>query len=290
MTTPGTLTSTVPGAVPGIVLSQLWIYPIKSAAGVSLSSARTALRGLEYDRRWMVVDAGGMLVTQRERPELSQVTPSLAGDALRVEAEGMPELALPLEGVGGQELTVKMWTEPMRAHLMEAATDWFSTFLGGAYRLVYMPDTTLRPSPDHAPSPVSFVDGNPFLVVSEASVADLNGRLENPVSSLNFRPNLVLRGCEAFAEDAWDSISVGSDAGVHLERVGPCVRCVLVNVDPASGTLHKEPLKTLARYRRVGNAVHFGQNFRYHHPYTPGTMLSCGDLVTVKGVTRYGAA
>ena len=275
---------------PGIILSQIWVYPIKSAAGVSCSSAKTALRGLEHDRRWMVVDAGGMLVTQRERPELSQVTPSLVGDALHVEAEGMLGLTLPLHPVGGQELTVKMWTEPMRAACIEAATDWFSTFLGGAYRLVYMPDTTLRPSPDHAPSPVSFVDGNPFLVVSEASVADLNRRLENPVSDLNFRPNLVLSGCEAFAEDTWDSISVGSDAGVPLERVGPCVRCVLVNVDPASGTVHKEPLRTLARYRRVGNAVHFGQNFRYQLPYSPGATLSCGDPVTVKEATGYGAA
>ena len=206
----------------------------------------------------------------------------------------MPVLTLPLHPVGGQdlaakELTVKMWHEPMRAQLVEAATDWFSTFLGGAYRLVYMPDTTLRPSPDHAPSPVSFVDGNPFLVVSEASVADLNGRLETPVDGLNFRPNLVLSGCEAFAEDTWDGVEVGSGGGVvRLERVGPCVRCVLVNVDPASGTVHKEPLRTLARYRRVGNAVHFGQNFRYGAPPAAGAVLSCGDPVTLKG--SYGAA
>ncbi len=278
---------TTPSIVSGIVLSQIWVYPIKSAAGVACSSAKTALRGLEHDRRWMVVDATGMLVTQRERPELSQVTPSLVGDALRVEAEGMPALTLPLEVVGGQELTVKMWTEPMSARLVEAATDWFSTFLGGAYRLVYMPDTTLRPSPDHALSPVSFVDGNPFLVASEASVADLNRRLEKPVSGLNFRPNLVLSGCEAFAEDTWDSISVGS---TRLEPTGPCVRCVVVNVDLASGAVHKEPLRTLAHYRRFGNAVHFGQNFRYGVSPEPGAVLTCGDPVTVNRKAGYGAA
>ncbi len=276
-------------STPGIVLSQLWVYPLKSAAGVALPSAKVALRGLEHDRRWMVVDATGMLVTQRERPELSQVTPSFVGDALHVEAEGMPELTLPLHPASEQEtqeLTVKMWTEPMSARLIKAATDWFSTFLGGEYRLVYMPDTTLRPSPDHAPSLVSFVDGNPFLVVSEASVADLSGRLEKPVDSLNFRPNLVLSGCEAFAEDTWDSISVGS---TRLEPTGPCVRCVMVNVDLASGVVHKEPLRTLARYRRVGNAVHFGQNFRYGVPPEPGAVLTCGDPVTVKRAA-YGAA
>ncbi len=270
---------------PGAVLSQLWVYPIKSAAGVPLSHARVTLRGLEHDRRWMVVDEGGMLVTQRERPELSRLKPSFTGSCLRVEAQGRQPLELPLDPTGGPELTVKMWTEPVTARAVEAATDWFSTLLGGNYRLVYMPDGTLRPSPDHPQSPVSFVDGNPFLLVSEASVGDLNGRLESPVGSLNFRPNLVVSGCEAFAEDSWDSIEIGS---VRLARVGPCVRCVLVNVDPASATVHREPLRTLARYRRVGNAVHFGQNFRYGVAPLPDATLSCGDPVTVRGV--YGAA
>ena len=272
-------------STPGAVLSQLWVYPIKSAAGVSLSHSRVALRGLEHDRRWMVVDAAGVLVTQRERPELSRVRPSFAGSCLRVEGPGMPPLELPLNPVGGNELTVKMWTEPMTARSVGAGADWFSTFLGGAYRLVYMPDTTLRPSPDHAQSLVSFVDGNPFLLVSEASVADLSGRLEGSVDARNFRPNLVVSGCEAFSEDTWNSIKIGS---MRLERVGPCVRCVLVNVDPASATVRREPLRTLARYRRVGNAVHFGQNFRYGVAPVPGATLSCGDPVFVEGI--HGAA
>lgn len=262
---------------PAGVLSQIWVYPVKSAAGISLNSSEVALRGLKYDRRWMVIDENARLVTQRERPELALLRPSFAGECLRLEADGMPGLELPLHPEDGEQLTVMMWKEPMTAQLIEAATAWFSTLLGGAYRLVYMPDTTLRPSPDHAPSPVSFVDGNPFLLVSEASLADLNGRLTDPVDMRHFRPNLVVSGCEAFAEDEWDALQIGA---LRLVRTGPSVRCMLVNVDPDRGERRAEPLRTLARYRRVGRGVRFGQNFRQADDNHP--TLACGDEVMLE--------
>ncbi len=258
-------------------LGQLWVYPVKSAAGISLASSKVARRGLEHDRRWMVVDANGRLVTQRERPDLALLKPSFTGACLRLEADGMPKLELPLYPADGELLTVMMWKEPMTAQLVAAATDWFSTLLGGAYRLVYMPESTLRPSPDHAPSLVSFADGNPFLLVSEASLGDLNGRLGNPVDVRRFRPNLVVRGCEAFAEDGWETVQIGA---LRLKRVGPCIRCMLVNVDPDKGERRTEPLRTLARYRRVGRQVWFGQNFRYADSSYPG--ISCDDPVTLE--------
>ncbi len=262
-------------------LSQLWVYPVKSAAGIKLESSKVELRGLEHDRRWMVVDANGRLVTQRERPELALLTPSFAGETLRLKVGGMPGLELPLVPDPGEALTVMMWKEPVNAQLVGAATDWFSTFLGGPYRLVYMPETTVRLSPDHAPSPVSFVDGNPFLLVSEASLADLNGRLTDPVDIRHFRPNLVVRGCEAFAEDTWDTLQIGA---LELRRIGPCIRCMLVNVDPDKGERRTEPLRTLARYRRTGQAVQFGQNFRHavRAPLASYPVISCGDPVTVR--------
>lgn len=263
-------------------LSQIWVYPVKSAAGISLDSSKVALRGLEYDRRWMVIDENRRLVTQRERPELALLRTSFTGECLRLEADGMLGLELPLypdalHPDDSELLTVMMWKEPMTAHLVEAATDWFSTLLGGLYRLVYMPETTLRPSPDHAPSPVSFADGNPFLLVSEASLADLNGRLDNPVDVRHFRPNLVVSGCEAFAEDGWDAVKIGA---LRLRCTIPCVRCMLVNVDPDKGERRTEPLRTLARYRRVGKQVRFGQNFRYADESYPS--LTCGDPVTLE--------
>ena len=258
-------------------LSQLWVYPVKSAAGISLKSSEVVLRGLQYDRRWMVVDENGRLVTQRERPELALLRPSFTGEHLRLEADGMPRLELPLDPDGGEPLTVMMWKEPVSAQLVEAATQWFSTLLGGAYRLVHMPETTLRRSPDHAPSPVSFVDGNPFLLISEASLADLNKRLDDPVDIRHFRPNLVVGGCEAFTEDIWETVQIGT---LRLVRTGPSVRCMLINVDPDKGERHTEPLRTLARFRRVGREVRFGQNFRHGGDTHPA--ISCGDPVTLE--------
>ena len=257
-------------------LSQLWVYPVKSAAGIALDSSKVALRGLAHDRRWMVVDANGRLVTQRERPDLALLRPSFTGECLKLEADGMPGLTLPLYPTDGKTLTVMMWKEPMPAQLVPAATDWFSTLLGGAYRLVYMPESTLRPSPDHTSSPISFVDGNPFLLVSEASLADLNGRLDTPVDVRHFRPNLVVSGCEAFAEDGWDAVQIGA---LQLRRVGPCIRCMLINVDPDEGERRTEPLRTLARYRRVGRQVWFGQNFRLEGN---NPTISCGNPVTLR--------
>ena len=265
-------------------LSQIWVYPVKSAAGIRLGSSKVALRGLEHDRRWMVVDSTGRLVTQRERPELALLTPSFTGECLRLEADGMPRLELPLKPEPGPMFTVMMWREPVNAQLVRAATDWFSTFLGGPYRLVYMPETTRRTYPKRADTPLSFVDGNPLSLVSEASLGDLNRRLETPVDVRNFRHNLVVGGCEAYAEDAWDAVKIGT---LELERLGPCVRCMLVNVDPDKGERRAEPLRTLAHYRRVGREVHFGSLYRINGS-VPAT-LSCGDTVITKGETD-GAA
>lgn len=258
-------------------LSQIWVYPVKSAAGISLDSSQVALRGLEYDRRWMVIDANGRLVTQRERPELALLRPSFAGEHLRLEADGMPGLTLPLYPDGGEPLSVTMWKEPVRAQRVAAATDWFSTFLDGPYRLVYMPETTRRFYPERADTPLSFVDGNPLSLISEASLTDLNTRFETPVDLRNFRHNLIVGGCDAYAEDTWETLHIGA---LELERLGPCVRCMLVNVDPDAGERRTEPLRTLSRYRRVGREVRFGMLYRIKSKL-PAT-LSCGDTLTTE--------
>ena len=259
-------------------LSQLWVYPVKSAAGIRLASSKVALRGLEHDRRWMVVDPDNRLVTQRERPELALLTPSFTGEQLRLEADGLERLELPLTPDSGETLTVMMWKEPVTAQLIEEATDWFSTLLGGLYRLVYMPDRVQRMMAGAPPTPLSFVDGNPFLLIAEASLRDLNERLAEPVDMRHFRPNLVVTGCQAFAEDTWNQVQIGA---LTLRRIGPSLRCMIVNVDPDAGVRRAEPLRTLARYRRVGRTVQFGQNFRHAVTARSATypLISCGDPV-----------
>lgn len=261
---------------PVAVLKQLWTYPVKSAAGVSLEKATVALRGLEHDRRFMVVDPTGMLVTLRERPDLAHVRTALDGERLQLTAPNMPPLTLPLEVTAGSPTVAVMWTTPVAATVVEEATAWVSTFLGGDYRLVHMPERTRRTHPDRTDTPISFVDGDPLSLVSEASLEDLNGRLGVQVDLRRFRFNLVVGGCEAYAEDAWGTLEIG---GLRLERLGPCARCTVVNVDPDAGTHGREPLKTLARYRRVGQEVRFGGVYRIAGGV--GTAISCGDPVTV---------
>ena len=244
------------------------------------------LRGLTHDRRWMVVEPSGELVTQRERPELARIQTAVGGGVLRLTAPGMPALELPLEPQTEHPFTVTMWTSPVAASLVEAAGDWLSTFLGGLYRLVYMPDSSFRPHPNRPEIPLGFADGNPLLLMSEASVEDLNGRLETPVSMKNFRPNLVVGGCAPYAEDDWDALHLG---GLRLERLGACVRCTIVNIDPETSAYRREPLRTLARYRRRGNEVQLGQ--LYHIVGEPAS-ISCGDALTLwePGMESCGAA
>lgn len=258
-----------------VVLSQLFVYPVKSATGIALAQAKVVARGLEHDRRFMIVDPSGMLVTLRERPELARVTTILDGACLRLEAPGMPPFELPLDYNGGSRTTVFMWTTPVNACVVEEATAWICAFLRGDYRLAYMPESTHRPYHERNDTPLSFVDGNPLSLVSEASLTDLNARLEAPVDLRNFRHNLVVKGCEAYAEDAWDTLHIGD---LTLERLGPCVRCMLVNVDPDKGIHKREPLRTLARYRQVNREVHFGVLYRIASGVL--STISRGDTVT----------
>ncbi len=252
------------------VLSQLYVYPIKSASGISVKEMEVVTRGPQFDRRWMVVDDAGMLVTQRTHPALAKVGVAL-GDCLKLTAPGMVALELPLEVEG---LTAHVWSELVPAVVLEEATDWFSTFLKGSYRLVYMPDASLRPMNHHPDTLLNFADGSPFHLVSEASLADLNGRLDAPVPMNRFRPNLVVSGCDAFAEDRWKVFRIGP---VTFCSTGPCVRCALVTVDQATAETSKEPLKTLARYRKVGNEVWFGHNYLHQGRGT----LRVGDALEV---------
>ena len=262
---------------PVAVLQELWVYPLKSAAGVALPRSSVTSRGLEHDRRFMVVDRAGMLVTQRERAELALVRTAFEGESLRLSAPGTLPLVLPLEPAGPPTVAV-MWTTPVDALVVEAATPWVSTYLGGDYRLVWMPDSAHRPYPGRDDTPLSFADGNPLHLLSEASLEDLNGRLGTPVTMTHFRPNLVVSGCAAYAEDGWETLQLGD---LTLERLGSCARCGVVNVDPDAGTRLHEPLRTLARYRRTGQEVLFGGLYRVARGV--GAVVSCGDPLALPG-------
>ncbi|MDQ4127820.1 MAG: MOSC domain-containing protein [Actinomycetota bacterium] len=246
----------------GLVLSQVYVYPIKSCGGIALKSAALSATGLRYDRRWMLVDETGEFLSQRKLPRMALISVRFGPGALIVGAPGMPYLELPLhppEPLG--LLEVDVWGDKVRgAPTGEEADRWFGQFLGFACRLVYMPDEEVR-SVDSAHAAdgdqFSLADAFPFLLISEASLDDLNGRMEEPVAMNRFRPNLVVRGCEPYAEDGWSWVRIG---GVSFRVAEPCARCAVTTVNQESGARGKEPLRTLATYRKVGGEVFFGRN------------------------------
>ena len=242
-------------------LSALNIYPIKAAHGIALEQSDVDAFGLRYDRRWMVVDDSGVFLSQRSHPRMALVVPSIQDGRLRIEAPGMPSLDTPLHPTPVVGTTVTVWDDTVSAAWVgQNAAGWFTSFLGTPCSLVHMAEDVLRPAdPVYAPAGarVSFADGFPFLLISEESLADLNGRMGQPLPMNRFRPNLVVSGGEAFAEDGWDRIQIG---GIGLRVVKPCGRCVVTTTDQTTGERGHEPLRTLATYRRQGGEVMFGQN------------------------------
>ncbi|MCF0050257.1 MOSC domain-containing protein [Dyadobacter sp. LJ53] len=244
-------------------VSEIWIYPVKSLGGIRLKEAKTEKKGLQYDRRWLIIDENNTFITQRVFHQMALIDVALEKDGLKIFERNNSEnnITVPNEPVSGETLSVKVWDDVVEAvTVMDEADVWLSSQLGQNVRLVMMPESTERKAdPKYAQNGeiVSFADGYPFLVISQASLDDLNTRLEEPISMIRFRPNFVITETLPFEEDQWKRIRIGD---LDFEIVKPCARCVLTTVDPATGQKGAEPLKTLASYRRINNKVLFGQN------------------------------
>jgi uncharacterized protein len=262
----------------GMQLSQLYVYPIKSAGGISLGASDVDERGLRYDRRWMLVDETGCFMSQRQFPRMALVGVRIEPDHIVVDAPGMPSLQMPLRPITGRLMLARVWDDLVESRTVSDDADrWFGEFLDVRCRLLCLPDESVRPVDPTYGGPgdrVGLADGFPFLLISEASLSDLNARLEQPVPVNRFRPNLVVRGCEPFAEDGWKLVRIGS---LTFRVVKPCSRCTITTVDQGSAVVGKEPLRTLARFRKVGAKVLFGQNLIHDEVGT----LSVGDPVEV---------
>ncbi|HEY0230187.1 MAG TPA: MOSC N-terminal beta barrel domain-containing protein [Dokdonella sp.] len=243
-------------------LSGIHVFPIKSCAALSLDEAKVGMRGLAGDRRWMIVDAAGTFVTGRQQPRLTQVRAVPEADALALSAPGAPPLRLQAP-IGEARVDTAVWGTPLRPlAAADAAHAWISAVLGMPARLVYMDEACLRAvDADYAQAGdvVSFADGFPLLLISQAALDVLNAKLAQPVPMLRFRPNLVVADTAAHAEDGWKRIRVGE---VEFDVVKPCTRCVFTTVDIERGEFDAsgEPLRTLVGYRRGPKGVTFGQN------------------------------
>jgi len=274
---PNTPTPTV-SAMP--VLSSIHIYPIKATGGVALDEAAVEPRGLAHDRRWMLVDKTGRFLTQREHARLALVRVHVQSSYIEVRAPAMAMLKVPFPGVGASRLSVRVWKNEVEAAMADkAAQAWFSRFLGFDCRLVYMDAAAVRPVDARysvGVGQVSFADGYPLLLTSEVSLAALNARLDVPVPMTRFRPNLVVRGVDAFAEDQWQQVHIGE---VLFHVVKPCARCVVTTIDQQTAVQGKEPLRTLGAFRRREGQVYFGVNLI---PDKPG-VVHVGDAATADG-------
>ncbi|AKJ31194.1 MOSC domain-containing protein [Caldimonas brevitalea] len=255
------------------VVSGLHVYPIKSCAGVALDESLLIETGLEFDRAWMVVDAHGGFLTQRELPRMALIRPQLRHADMVLRAPGMLALHIAYDTVE-TPTTVRLWNDDVKAYDMgDLAAQWFSDFLGQPVRLVRFDPEQKRLSnlkwTGGREAENQFSDGYPVLVISQASLDGLNERLaargQAPVEMSRFRPNLVIAGAlDPHAEDYFDVLEIATDEGtVRLQLVKPCPRCPIPNVDPATGETGQEPIDTLTTYRaddRVDGAITFGMN------------------------------
>jgi uncharacterized protein YcbX len=245
-----------------IRLSEIWIYPIKSLGGIRLQKARVLAKGLEHDRRWMLVDEQNRFITQREYPQLALFQLTISNDQLSiVHQANLDSIQFRMNTHEKTFEAVTIWDDQVQsAEVDKHISAWFSDQLNMKCRLMYFPESNSRPvDPAYAiqNEQVSLADGYPFLIIGQSSLDDLNARLPQPITMQRFRPNFVFTGGEPYEEDDWKNFTIGD---VNFIGVKNCSRCVLTTVDPTTGVKGKEPLQTLSTYRKRNNKIYFGQN------------------------------
>ncbi len=259
-------------------VSALYRYPLKSVRGEAFSTLPLDAMGVAGDRRWMVVDEQGRFLSQRRCARMCLVQAEFQNRCLTLTAADRAPLQITVaQAQQGRRCVVEVWGDRVEAlDCGELAAQWWSDFLGRDCRLVYMADDCRRAiDPAQADGGiVSFADRYPLLLISEASLADLNQRLDTPVAMPRFRPNIVVTGCEAYAEDDWQRIRIGA---VEFELAGACARCAIPAIDPATARPQKAVLTVLNSYRRRDQQVYFGQNLIHRQAGT----IALGDGVEV---------
>jgi uncharacterized protein len=260
-------------------VSELFVYPIKSMAGIPVNKAWVTDRGFEYDRRWMLVDENNRFISQREVPEMALMKIKISDQGLDVTYQPKSSsIIIPFEPQTDEFAEVTIWDDTCPGQFVSREVDkWFGDMLGIHCRLVYMPDGSIRPTdPKYTPDGhvTSYSDGYPFLIIGQAALDDLNSRLAEPLPMNRFRPNIVFTGGDPFSEDLMHSFTI-SDIQFHGIKL--CARCPIPTIDQETLAKGKEPLKTLARYRFRDNKIFFGQNLIHEG----SGEISIGDLIEV---------
>ena len=255
-------------------LTQINIYPVKSLDGYSPTAAIVEKRGLQHDRRWMLTDTEGVFMTQRTNGKMALLQAIIQDNALiiREKQDHSNSIKILIDAVLTKSdrevasINVEIWDDTVKAvKVSEEADTWLSVFLGKKCHLVTMPDTTDRrvdEAYNTGDDVVSFADGYPFLIIGEASMQELNTRLDTPLSIRRFRANFIFSGGKPFQEDDFKAFKMGD---IDFIGVKNCSRCVLITRDPDTGEKGKEPLQTLNTYRQRGTKTMFGQNVLWQY-------------------------
>lgn len=264
---------------PMTCVQSLHIYPIKSCAAIDLKSAKLDNRGFVNDRRFMVISSSLGFLTQRKFPQLATVKTSFKKHQLIIKAKGMSGVSISAARSDAAPLRlVKIWNDEVFAYDQgDDVAQWFQDFLGRKdVRLVRISDQGKRPfaSKNGAPGgEVAFVDSRPLLIISKASLEDLNSRLDSPLLMNRFRPNIVVNGLEPYEEDKYRNVKIGS---TNLFAAKKCTRCIITTIDQSTGQRKgNEPLTTLNKYRKTDVGVVFGNYFVHEKP----GIINVGDEI-----------
>jgi uncharacterized protein YcbX len=244
-------------------VSALYIYPVKSLGGFSITTAEVTAKGFKHDRRWMLVDTAGKFFTQRELPSMALLQTAITGEGLYIYHKNNPDknITIPFLSTPAGSKQVKVWDDICDAWSYDTTINaWFSEMLGAGCELVYMPDDTHRMVDTYFAKEgetTSFSDGYPFLIIGQSSLDELNSKLTAALAIDRFRPNIVFTAGEPHIEDSWKHFSIN---GIIFFGVKTCGRCTVTTIDQQTAVAGKEPLRTLASYRTVDNKIKFGMN------------------------------
>lgn len=242
------------------VVKELYIYPIKSLAGITVNSAQAQEMGFENDRRWMLIDENNKLITQREYPHLSQFYPKIIDDNIEITHQDVTHEFFIHETLE-EPIASNVWEDETKVFEVNKATSkWFSEALGFECKLVKIGnigDRKHHSSKLETTINVSLADGYPYLLIGSESLNFLNHILKEKISMARFRPNIVISSFIAHEEDSFGNFQIGN---VNFKNAKPCGRCIMINNDPKNGVVKKEPLKTLSTYRNVHHSILFGTN------------------------------
>jgi len=260
-------------------VSAIYIYPVKSLAGIQLTESEISETGFKYDRQWMLVDENNIFLSQRRLAKMALIKTRIQDQQLIVSAPDQTDLSLSLSPLSLNSININIWDEDCLAEtISEQANQWFSDFLELPCRLVYQNENSVRqvdPNFSSSKDRTAFSDGFPFLITSEASLALLNQQMGLTLSMQRFRPNIVITDCVSYAEDTWRKIQIGA---IDFRLPKACSRCAIPQIDPTTAKSTHEPLLTLSKTRKWDHKVFFGQNALHDDL----GLLKVGDSIIIK--------